>query len=91
MKYFQGEKVRLTLSHQIKSNGSVRSIYYTILCGLTTIMIFAAIPKIINNKVRVFSNKVINPKHIRYGWKNWVMGSLFNKENLPASSFNSLK
>ena len=38
-------------SHQIKSNGSIRSIYYTILCGLVTIMIFAAIPKIINNQI----------------------------------------
>ena len=38
-------------SHQIKSNGSIRSIYYTILCGLITIMIFAAIPKIINSQI----------------------------------------
>ena len=52
---------------------------------------YKASAKIIKNKVRVYSNKVINPKHIRYGWKNWVMGSLFNKEGLPASSFNSLK
>jgi len=51
---------------------------------------YKASAKIINNKVRVFSSKVINPKHIRYGWKNWVMGSLFNKEGLPASSFNSI-
>ena len=38
-------------SYQIKSHGSIRSIYYTVLCGLTTIMIFAAIPKIINNQI----------------------------------------
>ena len=50
---------------------------------------YKASAKIINNKVRVYSSKVINPKHIRYGWKNWVMGSLFNKEGLPASSFSS--
>jgi len=52
---------------------------------------YKASAKIIKNKVRVYSNKVNNPKHIRYGWKNWVIGSLFNKEGLPASSFNSLK
>ena len=51
---------------------------------------YKASAKIINNKVRVYSSKVINPKHIRYGWKNWVMGSLSNKEGLPASSFNSI-
>ena len=50
---------------------------------------YKASAKIINNKVRVYSSKVINPKHIRYGWKNWVMGSLSNKEGLPASSFSS--
>jgi len=51
---------------------------------------YKASAKIIKNKVRVYSNKVNNPKHIRYGWKNWVIGSLFNKEGLPASSFNSI-
>ena len=46
--------------------------------------------KIIGDKVRVSSKKVKNPKHVRYGWKNWTVGSLFNKEGLPASSFNSI-
>ena len=45
--------------------------------------------EIIGNKVRVFSNKVRHPKHVRYGWKNWTLGTLFNKEGLPASSFSS--
>ena len=46
--------------------------------------------KIVGDKVRVSSKKVKNPKHVRYGWKNWTVGSLFNKEGLPASSFNSI-
>ena len=45
--------------------------------------------EIIGNKIRVFSNKVKYPKHVRYGWKNWTVGTLFNKEGLPASSFSS--
>ena len=45
--------------------------------------------EIIGNKVRVYSNKVRYPKHVRYGWKNWTLGTLFNKEGLPASSFSS--
>ena len=49
----------------------------------------AAKAKIINNRIRVFSNKVKYPKHVRYGWKNWTVGTLFNKEGLPASSFSS--
>jgi sialate O-acetylesterase len=45
--------------------------------------------EIIDNKIRVSSNKVKYPKHVRYGWKNWTVGTLFNKEGLPASSFSS--
>ena len=52
---------------------------------------YPALAEIVNNKVRVFSNvNVTYPKQVRYGWKNWVHGTLFNKEGLPASSFNSL-
>ena len=45
--------------------------------------------EIIDNKIRVSSNKVKYPKHVRYGWKNWTVGTLFNKEGMPASSFSS--
>ena len=51
---------------------------------------YDASAKIIGDKLRVSSKSVINPKHVRYGWKNWIVGSLFNKEGLPASSFNSI-
>ena len=46
--------------------------------------------EIIDNKIRVSSSEVRDPKHVRYGWKNWTVGTLFNKEGLPASSFNSI-
>jgi sialate O-acetylesterase len=46
--------------------------------------------EIVNNKIRASSSKVKYPKHVRYGWKNWTVGTLFNKEGLPASSFNSI-
>ena len=52
---------------------------------------YPAIASIFNDKVTVSSNQVINPKEVRYGWKNWVVGSLFNKEGLPASSFSSVE
>ena len=44
---------------------------------------------IVKNKVRVFSNQVSKPIHVRYGWKNWFTGTLFNAEGLAASSFSS--
>jgi sialate O-acetylesterase len=46
--------------------------------------------KIINNKLRLYSKNVINPIHVRYGWKNWTVGTLVNKEGLPASSFTTI-
>jgi sialate O-acetylesterase len=50
---------------------------------------YPAIASIFNNKVRAFSNEVSKPIHIRYGWKNWFVGTLYNTEGLPASSFSS--
>ena len=52
---------------------------------------FNASAAIVDDKVFVESKDVIDPKYIRYGWKNFLTPSLFNKEGLPASSFNSLK
>jgi sialate O-acetylesterase len=46
--------------------------------------------RLLGIKLEYHPKKVKNPKHVRYGWKNWTVGSLFNKEGLPASSFNSI-
>lgn len=51
---------------------------------------FPAEATIFNNKIRTFSKDVSNPIHVRYGWQNWFIGTLFNSEGLPASSFSSL-
>ena len=51
---------------------------------------YPAIAKIINNRIRLFSKDVKKPINVRYGWKNWTVGTLFNKEKLPASSFSSI-
>lgn len=45
---------------------------------------------ITDEKIIVSSKKVMNPAHVRYGWKNWFVGTLFNSEGLPASSFSSI-
>lgn len=41
------------------------------------------------NTVLVSSEAVKKPAAVRYGWSNWVVGSLFNKAGLPASSFRT--
>ncbi|MBK0369109.1 sialate O-acetylesterase [Flavobacterium sp. SE-1-e] len=42
-----------------------------------------------NNKVIVTSKKVKHPTDVRFAWKNTDLAVLFNKANLPASSFSS--
>ena len=43
-----------------------------------------------NRSVLTLSNKnVPNPLYIRYAWKNYIEGALYNVEGLPASSFRS--
>lgn len=45
---------------------------------------------IINRKnVRVTSPMVPNPVAVRYAWRNWLTGTLFNTNLLPASSFRT--
>ena len=51
---------------------------------------FPATVKIEGNRVRLNSKYVEHPKNMRYGWKNWTVGTLFNKEGLTASSFKTL-
>ncbi|MGC4129102.1 MAG: sialate O-acetylesterase [Bergeyella sp.] len=42
-----------------------------------------------NNKIIVESPEVKNPVKLRYAWKNTAVPDLFNKANLPASTFSS--
>jgi sialate O-acetylesterase len=44
---------------------------------------------IFGNAVHVWNSEVRNPRYVRYGWSNWCIPSLFNKEGLPASSFST--
>ncbi len=39
--------------------------------------------------ISVWSDSVKNPISVRYGFKNWLQGSLFNIQGLPASSFRT--
>lgn len=40
-------------------------------------------------KVLVQSDEVPNPVAVRYAWKNWVVGTLFGTNLIPASSFRT--
>jgi sialate O-acetylesterase len=42
-----------------------------------------------NGILEVTSDEVPNPVAVRYGWKNYLKGTLFNTAGLPASSFRT--
>ena len=42
-----------------------------------------------NRAVIVWNDTVKNPVAVRYAFKNWAEGSLFNTHGLPASSFRT--
>jgi sialate O-acetylesterase len=48
-----------------------------------------ATAKIEGDTVVVSSDKVPNPVAVRYGWANYPIGNLWNKEGLPASPFRT--
>ena len=50
---------------------------------------FPAKASLVNNKIVLTSDKVTKPVAARYAFKAWVIGDLFNKEGLPASSFRT--
>lgn len=40
-------------------------------------------------KLQLWNENIKIPKHVRYAWRSYVEGSLFNTAGLPASSFSS--
>ncbi|CAN0089754.1 unnamed protein product, partial [Chrysoparadoxa australica] len=51
---------------------------------------YPASATIVNRRnVEVKSDKVPNPVAVRYAWKNWVVGTLYDNNLLPASSFRT--
>ncbi|MDB4292657.1 sialate O-acetylesterase [Maribacter sp.] len=50
-----------------------------------------AIAVINGNSLVLSAEGLSEPKYARYGWKNYVMGTFFNAEGLPASSFTTAK
>lgn len=50
---------------------------------------YPASAKLTNTGIAVQSDKVKSPAAVRYAFKDWVIGDLFNVEGLPASSFRT--
>lgn len=41
------------------------------------------------NTIEVSAKGISKPKYARYAWKDYIVGTLFNQEGLPASSFTT--
>jgi len=51
---------------------------------------YPAEAQIVNRKeLLVKSDKVPNPVAVRYAWRNWIVGTLYDANFLPASSFRT--
>ena len=48
-----------------------------------------AYARIVDDSVIVFSDQVLNPVAVRYGWANNPECNLYNEEGLPASPFRT--
>jgi sialate O-acetylesterase len=49
----------------------------------------AMINKDVKGRIIVWNDSIKNPLHVRYGFKSWTEGNLFNTNGLPASSFRT--
>jgi len=57
--------------------------------GLVARGVVNAQAKIEGKTVVVWSPKVTDPVAVRYGWANYPLGNLWNREGLPASPFRT--
>ncbi len=89
-------------SHEIKDGGIILNFKnaetgvftYDLLEGFeisgSDRVFYPASAKIIQHKqVIVKSDKVLNPVAVRYAWRNWIIGTLYDTNLLPASSFRT--
>lgn len=78
-------KIYFNYSNGLKNNGKLEGFEIAGDDG----KFYQANAKIEENSVLVWANKVKNPKHVRYGWRNTAKPSLTNNSGLPASSFST--
>ena len=91
--FIEKQEIILTFSNRIQLNRNVGTSENFEIAG--TDMIFYPANAVMKSpyhkdqKVRVFSEKVPNPKAVRYGFKNCLIPTLFGRNGLPVSSFRT--
>ena len=85
-----GNKAIISFNHArngLKSSGSTPNNFE--IAGSDKIFHPANATILNGGKIQVESSAVPSPVAVRYAFKNWVVGDLFNEEGLPASSFRT--
>ena len=91
--FIEKQEIILTFSNRIQLNRNVGTSENFEIAGID--MIFYPANAVMKSpyhkdqKVRVFSEKVTDPKAVRYGFKNCVIPTLFGRNGLPVSSFRT--
>lgn len=86
---FIGENayVEFLYNEGLKAQGTNKIIGFEL--AETDGLFYSAQAEIIGNKVRVWSDKVLSPKVVRYGWQPYTRSNLINQYGLPASTFKT--
>lgn len=50
---------------------------------------YPAKAEVVGNQVKVYSDRVKHPCHVRYAWRPFTRANLVNSQSLPASTFRS--
>ena len=85
-----GDKAIISFDHApngLKSSGSELTNFE--IAGNDKIFYPAKAIILSGSKIEVTSRQVQTPVAVRYAFKNWVVGDVYNTEGLPASSFRT--
>ncbi len=84
----QGDKAVVTFNHAPYLTSYRKKLTLFEVAGADRVF-YPATAEIKANTVTVSSDKVPVPVAVRYSYKEWSMGELFNNDGLPASSFRT--
>ncbi|HYG38712.1 MAG TPA: sialate O-acetylesterase [Cytophagales bacterium] len=85
----EGDRVHLTFDHAENGLTSFDKPLSAFEVAGADKVFYPAEAKITGKGVTVWSESVANPVSVRYAFKDWVAGDLFNTEGLPASPFRT--
>ena len=83
-----GKKVEVIFEHSEGLYKKGKKLEHFEIAGEDSLF-YPAEARIKNDKVILTTDKVKNPKRVRYAWSNTTVANLFNSAGLPASSFIS--